>query len=437
MKEKTKNIAVSLLKLLCAFVFSTQVAVYLNVNKLISARYQEVWFYNFPVYVTIFTTQFWHFPLWHLTPSDVSRVCCVCQTEVTPLLCFPNSNKAALFCFRFRVPLSTYFNRRRWQPLLFHTKVNTTVFQTFHAFTLLIPDLRKQARHLENDIDLKLVAFSKLAAGINTPHGGSSDTVPLLSGEDTFEAMALEIQDLLSKVGLNVSIVCFERFCQSCVEFCRLFWEISSRLCRDLSIVLNNVFLSPSPFLANSCPQKLTQINERMSEQPVSGATMLHTLQRHRDILADLSRDFRKTNSQREARREREDLLHGGKTDGFRTEGINNRRDVYLKENTHIHKWDVYIWWIKSHGLKCCLCRFSSDRLVNEQIAIAMETREHLTSQRHTLKKLQTRFNDISNRFPIINSLVQRINLRKRRDSIIVGLVVAACTFLMLLYIFR
>lgn len=80
---------------------------------------------------------------------------------------------------------------------------------------------------------------------------------------------------------------------------------------------------------------------------------------------------------------------------------------------------------------------FSSDRLINEQITIAMETREHLTNQRHTLKRLQTRFNDISNRFPVINSLIQRINLRKRRDSIILGLVVAVCTFLILLYMFR
>lgn len=78
-----------------------------------------------------------------------------------------------------------------------------------------------------------------------------------------------------------------------------------------------------------------------MAEQPVSGPTMLHTLQRHRDILADLSRDFRKTNTQRVARREREDLLSGGnKTDAFRiNDGINNRRDIYLKENSHIHKY--------------------------------------------------------------------------------------------------
>ncbi|XP_018571927.1 Golgi SNAP receptor complex member 1 [Anoplophora glabripennis] len=224
------------------------------------------------------------------------------------------------------------------------------------AAALSYEDLRKQARQLENEIDLKLVAFSKLGAGIKTPHSNHADTVPLLSGEDTFEAMSLEIEQLLNR---------------------------------------------------------LTQVNERLSEQPVSGAAMLHTLQRHRDILADLSRDFRKTNSQRESRREREDLLRG--SESFRTDGVNNRRDMYLKENQHVH---------------------NSDRLVNEQISIAMETREHLTSQRQTLKRLQTRFNDISNRYPVINSLIQRINLRKRRDSIIIGLVVSLCTILMLIYTF-
>ncbi|KAF7284711.1 golgi SNAP receptor complex member Gos28 [Rhynchophorus ferrugineus] len=226
------------------------------------------------------------------------------------------------------------------------------------ATALSYADLRKQARQLENEIDLKLVAFSKLGAGIKSPNnGGHSDTVPLLSGEDTFEAMSLEIEQMLNK---------------------------------------------------------LTQVNERLSEQPVSGAAMLHTIQRHREILADLSRDFRKTNSQHESRREREDLLRGS-NDTFRSDGVNNRRDMYLKESQHIH---------------------NSDHLINEQIAIAVETREHLTSQRQTLKKLQTRFNDISNRYPIINSLINRINLRKRRDSIIIGLVVAFCTILMLCYTF-
>lgn len=228
------------------------------------------------------------------------------------------------------------------------------------ATALNYEDLRKQARHLENDIDLKLVAYSKLGAGLKTHHA-SADKVPLLSDEDTFDTMSLEIEDLL---------------------------------------------------------KKLSSINEHMSEQPVSGAAMLHTLHRHRDILADLSRDFRKTNSQHEQKLAREDLLRSNRPEYGRQgqdSGI-NRRDQYLKENMHIH---------------------NSDRLVNEQIAIAMETRDNLTSQRHSFKKLQTKFNDITNRFPVINSLVQRINLRKRRDSIIIGLVVSCCTILLLLYAFH
>lgn len=80
---------------------------------------------------------------------------------------------------------------------------------------------------------------------------------------------------------------------------------------------------------------------------------------------------------------------------------------------------------------------FSSDRLINDQISIAMETRDHLMSQRQAFKRIRTKFNDISNRFPAVNSLLQRINLRKRRDSVILGLVIGVCTFLMLLYAFH
>lgn len=75
-----------------------------------------------------------------------------------------------------------------------------------------------------------------------------------------------------------------------------------------------------------------------MSEQPVSGAAMLHTLRRHKDILADLSRDFRKTNSQHVARREREELLQPNKSDNYRPEGVNRREQYNIKENQHLYK---------------------------------------------------------------------------------------------------
>lgn len=80
---------------------------------------------------------------------------------------------------------------------------------------------------------------------------------------------------------------------------------------------------------------------------------------------------------------------------------------------------------------------FSSDRMVDDQISIAVETREHLVSQRLSMKRLQTRIHDLSSRFPVVNSLLQRINIRKRRDSLVLGLVVGVCTFLLLMYTFR
>lgn len=42
-----------------------------------------------------------------------------------------------------------------------------------------------------------------------------------------------------------------------------------------------------------------------------------------------------------------------------------------------------------------------------------------------------------SDRFPAINSLIQKINLRKRRDSLILGGVIGVCTILLLLYTFH
>ncbi|XP_014612958.1 PREDICTED: Golgi SNAP receptor complex member 1 isoform X2 [Polistes canadensis] len=162
---------------------------------------------------------------------------------------------------------------------------------------------------------------------------------------------------------------------------------------------------------------KLFTVNEKMSELQPNGAAMLHTMQRHKEILKDYKLEFSKIRNNFAIRKDREDLLGSVRKeiDNYKTTSGLNRREMYLKENQHIH---------------------NSDRLINDQISIAMETREHLITQRQAFKRIQTRFNDISNRFPAVSSLLQRINLRKRRDSLILGIIIGFCTFLMLLYAF-
>lgn len=214
--------------------------------------------------------------------------------------------------------------------------------------------LRKQARKLENDIDMKLVAYSKI--GTSTMPSTSADTAPLLN-EHVFDSLSMEIEQML---------------------------------------------------------EKLSEINDKMSEIPLtSDSYMIHTLQRHREILNGYKQEFNKIQANHTTRLEREELLRGS---GISMSSGLSRRDMYLKESTHINS---------SHGL------------VNDQISIAMETKEHLLSQRQQFKRFQTRLNDMSNRFPLISSLVQRINIRKRRDSFILGLVIAICTFLLILYAFN
>jgi Golgi SNAP receptor complex protein 1 len=95
---------------------------------------------------------------------------------------------------------------------------------------------------------------------------------------------------------------------------------------------------------------------------------------------------------------------------------LNRRTELYLKEHEHIQ---------------------NSDMLANEAISIAITTKENLSHQRSLFTGMTTRMQSVTHQFPLINSLVQKINLRKRRDSIIVGGVVAICLIILLFLIFR
>ncbi|XP_078235316.1 Golgi SNAP receptor complex member 1 isoform X2 [Pogona vitticeps] len=165
-------------------------------------------------------------------------------------------------------------------------------------------DLRKQARQLENELDLKLVSFSKLCTSYshtNCREGrrDSSDTTPLLNGSSQdrmFETMAVEIEQLLGK---------------------------------------------------------LTGINDKMAEYtnsagvPSLNAALMHTLQRHRDILQDYTHEFHKTKSNFIAVRERENLMGSVRKDieSYKSGcGVNNRRtELFLKEHEHLRNSDRLI----------------------------------------------------------------------------------------------
>ncbi|XP_037322600.2 Golgi SNAP receptor complex member 1-like [Pungitius pungitius] len=235
-------------------------------------------------------------------------------------------------------------------------------------------DLRKQARQLENELDLKLVSFSKLCTSYSSSSNrdqrtrdSRSDSVG--SSQAMLVSMTTELEQLLAN---------------------------------------------------------LTAVNDKMAEYTNSpgasshNAALMHTLQRHRDILQDYTLEFHKTKSNFFSLREREDLLGSINRDieSYKSSaGVNNRKtELILKEHEHLR---------------------NSDSLIDNAISIAIATKENITFQRGMLKSIQTRVTTLANRFPVINNLIQKINLRKRRDSLILGGVIGVCTILLLLYFFH
>ncbi|KAF1378427.1 hypothetical protein PFLUV_G00190440 [Perca fluviatilis] len=237
-------------------------------------------------------------------------------------------------------------------------------------------DLRKQARQLENELDLKLVSFSKLCTSYNSSNSNRDQQT-----RDSRSDSAGSFQD-------NMLVA----------------------MTTELEQLLAN----------------LTAVNDKMAGYTNTpgasshNAALMHTLQRHRDILQDYTHEFHKTKSNFYSLREREDLLGSVHRDieSYKSStGVNNRRtELFLKEHEHLR---------------------NSDSLIDNAISIAMATKENITFQRGVLKSIQTRVTTLANRFPTINSLIQKINLRKRRDSLILGGVIGVCTILLLLYTFH
>ncbi|XP_065184116.1 Golgi SNAP receptor complex member 1-like [Sycon ciliatum] len=216
--------------------------------------------------------------------------------------------------------------------------------------------LRREARRLENEIDNKLTAFSRLGTGHHDDRRGS----PTLGG--SCDAVGMEISQLL---------------------------------------------------------QKLSTVNEALNEAlgPDASSALLHTRQRHHDILQDYRQEFNKTKAHVHALQEREDLIGSVRQDinAHKTASgsMNRRTETYMKEHNHLQ---------------------GSEKAADEALGVAMGARESLSSQRRLLSSINSQVTGLSSRFPALNSLMQRINFRKRRDSIILGSVIAGCIILLILY---
>lgn len=148
-----------------------------------------------------------------------------------------------------------------------------------------------------------------------------------------------------------------------------------------------------------------------------SKQSMMHILQRHRDVLYDNTREYHRTRANLKTARERAELVSSVRNDisSYKT-AAGSAADQLLSERGHID---------------------SSHQMTDAILAQAYETRDEFGRQRSTLSGIGSRMVGVANQLPGLNTLISKINTRRKRDSAILGLVIGVCIILLLMYMWR
>ncbi|GBG61400.1 hypothetical protein CBR_g20431 [Chara braunii] len=215
-------------------------------------------------------------------------------------------------------------------------------------------DLRREARKLEGDLDVKLSSYSKLGSMLS--HGGE------IAAEGSWKSMEMEIEALL---------------------------------------------------------EKLQDVNDAMS-RCVAGTTstmsVSQKLARHRDILHEYTQEFRRTRGHINSAREHVELLSSVRNDisEFKSDGASSSlMSSLLRERGAIH---------------------GNLAQLEDVINQAQVTKSTLAQQRMTFTEISSRMSVIADKLPMVRSLLGLIKRKKSKDTIILSLVIAACTIFLIVY---
>ena len=136
--------------------------------------------------------------------------------------------------------------------------------------------LRRNVRNLENELDQRISSYSKLATQLSTAYYSSQVSSTLSAGRADANKLELEISEMLEKV---------------------------SRACRKAAVVVLKLL---SMQLGKLVDDMTTSLDSRGT---ASTSAMGHTLTRHREILSDYQRDFKRTQNQVRDAEQRQTLL--------------------------------------------------------------------------------------------------------------------------------
>eukprot|EP01028_Stygiella_incarcerata_P000332 TRINITY_DN10373_c0_g1_i4.p1 TRINITY_DN10373_c0_g1~~TRINITY_DN10373_c0_g1_i4.p1 ORF type:complete len:267 (+),score=60.78 TRINITY_DN10373_c0_g1_i4:595-1395(+) len=170
---------------------------------------------------------------------------------------------------------------------------------------------------------------------------------------------------------------------------------------------------------AEKLTQLLTDLGdlvESMEGCAGTGGPIMHALQRHKEILHDYTQEFRRYQANIAAEREHADLISSVRKDISKyreSAGIDSRTDHLLRERNAIHE---------------------TDRMLTDVIGQAITARDTLGDQRKVFEGAHGKATGIAASFPFINNLIGKIKTKKRRDMIILSIVIAVCLMITILW---
>nr|KYP46477.1 hypothetical protein KK1_031933 [Cajanus cajan] len=253
-------------------------------------------------------------------------------------------------------------------------------------------ELRKEARKIEGDLDVKLSSYAKLGARF-TQGGGyvDSGSPPIGSSSRSWKSMEMEIQSLLEKLlDINDSM-------SRCAASAGPATSVTQKLARHRDILHEFTQVSDIVFICTFSVitimfmgrLMLTLVAKYMYLRRIKGN--INSMKEHAELLSSVRDDI---------------------TD-FKTSGSMSPRMQLLRERAAIH---------------------GNISHIDDVISQAQATRSVLGSQRQLFGDVQGKVKVLGDKFPIIRSLLGSIRRRRSRDTLILSAVIAACTLFIIIY---
>ncbi|GFY81145.1 golgi snare 12 [Actinidia rufa] len=242
-------------------------------------------------------------------------------------------------------------------------------------------ELRKEARKIESDLDVKLSSYAKLGSRFTQGDWFCISRHCFEQNEGVTLASSGHVDGGSPTVG-------------------------SSRSWKSMEMEIESLL------------EKLLDINDAMSRCAASAApatSVTQKLARHRDILHECSQEFKRIKGNINSMREHAELLSSVRDDisEYKAPGSMSPRMQLLRERASIH---------------------GSISHIDDVISQAQSTRAALGSQRALFGDVQGKVKLLSDKFPIIRGLLGSIRRKKSRDTLILSAVIAACTLFLIIY---